>query len=136
MLLPLPTDALYLRYSFFNFSNEPIPYELKQPHKLASTFISNCMPRNSRNLILDELIRLLPGQIDSFGPCRNTADAVETLKEVGIWDEEDIERSNWNTKVAVSRLYKFSYVLIILLSFPYSRSSSDSPWKTPMPTTT
>lgn len=109
------------------FERPPVPFAEKRQDKLASVFMSNCDAKNARGLILDELIRLLPGariatasassawltfhflagQIDSFGACANNADVVEELQKLGRWDELD-DKSEWNIKVAATSVYKFS----------------------------
>ena len=43
--------------------------------------------KNARLKILEELDKLLPGEIDSFGNCHNNADSQETLKGLGLWHE-------------------------------------------------
>ncbi|KAL8293150.1 hypothetical protein RQP46_000844 [Phenoliferia psychrophenolica] len=54
-------------YDYMQFGSQPLPFEQKRQDRLAAAFISNCSPKNARNLVLDELMTLLPGQIDSFG---------------------------------------------------------------------
>ena len=51
-----------------------------------------------RTLILDELVRLLPGQVDSFGKCHQNANIHETLDELGVADQVGA-KTNWNEKV-------------------------------------
>jgi len=51
-----------------------------------------------RSLILDELNKLLPGQVDSFGSCLNNAKAADTLQELGLADEVGT-KTRWNEKV-------------------------------------
>jgi len=107
------------------FERPPVPWELKRQDKLASAFMSNCEAKNARNIILDELMRLLPGayhggsclqirelrfssagQIDSFGACSHNADVVEELQHMGLWD--GTEKTDWNIKVAATSAYKFA----------------------------
>lgn len=48
-------------YSYMKFERPPVPWEHKRQDKLASVFMSNCEAKNARNIVLEELIRLLPG---------------------------------------------------------------------------
>lgn len=42
---------------------------------------------------------LLPGQIDSFGSCKNTADAEDVLESLGHLEDAGPHASRWNIKV-------------------------------------
>ncbi|KAK4053852.1 hypothetical protein OIV83_001508 [Microbotryomycetes sp. JL201] len=95
-------------YSFFNYSNLPVPYENKRQDRIAAAFVSNCHPRNARSLILQYLIELLPGQIDSFGSCHGNANAEETLKELGLWQQVGPGPTRWNIKISTMKRYKFA----------------------------
>ncbi|KAM0792363.1 hypothetical protein ACM66B_005043 [Microbotryomycetes sp. NB124-2] len=95
-------------YGFFNYSTQPIPYEEKRQDKIAAAFVTNCHPRNARSLILQHLIELLPGQIDSFGRCHGNSDAEQTLKELGAWQEVGPGPTRWNIKIATMKRYKFA----------------------------
>lgn len=59
-------------------------------------------PKNGRNIITQELLDLLPGQIDSFGPCKNNANLEATLRKLGMWDEVG-SPTRWNLKVTLLR---------------------------------
>lgn len=92
-----------------NFANQPLPFEQKRQDKLAAAFISNCGPENVRNLVLDELMALLPGQIDSFGTCKNNANAESVLRTLGRWDMTGDSHTRWNVKITtVSSLFLYS----------------------------
>lgn len=82
-----------------NFHNKPLPFEEKRQDRIAAAFISNCGPKNARNLVLDELMALLPGQIDSFGPCKNNANAESVLREKGWWEMTGAGHTRWNVKI-------------------------------------
>lgn len=86
-------------YSYFNYANPPVPYEAKRHDKIAASFVTNCRPKNARTRVLDELTRLLPGQVDNFGQCHNNANADETLKQMGHYDDVG-SHNKWNTKVS------------------------------------
>ncbi|GAA5971661.1 hypothetical protein JCM3765_006711 [Sporobolomyces pararoseus] len=94
-------------YGYFNYANPPVPYAEKRQNKIAASFISNCRPKNARTLILDELTKLLPDKFDNFGRCHNNANADETLREMGKF--QDVGTHNaWNTKITMINYYKFS----------------------------
>lgn len=42
---------------------------------------------------------LLPGQIDSFGSCKNNADAEDVLESLGHLEDAGPHASRWNIKV-------------------------------------
>ncbi|GAA6042754.1 hypothetical protein JCM8097_007459 [Rhodosporidiobolus ruineniae] len=94
-------------YNYFNYDNAPVSLKEKRSDKIAVAFISNCHPKNARTLILDELISLLPGKIDSYGSCRNNANADETLKELGLYDSVGAH-NNWNQKITMIGHYRFT----------------------------
>ncbi|GAA5903798.1 uncharacterized protein JCM6883_001989 [Sporobolomyces salmoneus] len=94
-------------YSYFNYANTPVPYSEKRQDKIAASFISNCRPKNARTRILDELTKLLPGKIDNFGSCHNNANADDTLREIGHYEDVG-NHNNWNTKITMINYYKFS----------------------------
>lgn len=95
-------------YDYFNFDQDPQAWEDKRQDRIAAVFVSNCSPRNARNIITEELMRLLPGQIDSFGPCKNNANLEETLHEMGMWDEVG-SKTRWNMKVTALRSQPLSF---------------------------
>ncbi|CEQ39727.1 SPOSA6832_01291 [Sporobolomyces salmonicolor] len=94
-------------YSYFNYANPPVPRAEKRSDKIAAAFITNCHPKNARTRILEELIRLLPGKVDSFGACVNNANADATLREMGHFDDVG-QHNKWNTKITVINFYKFT----------------------------
>ncbi|GAA5853414.1 hypothetical protein JCM3766R1_005881 [Sporobolomyces carnicolor] len=94
-------------YSYFNYANPPVPYEAKRHDKIAASFVTNCRPKNARTRVLDELTRLLPGQVDNFGQCHNNANADETLKQMGHYDDVG-SHNKWNTKITMINYYLFS----------------------------
>ncbi|GAA5868714.1 hypothetical protein JCM1840_004366 [Sporobolomyces johnsonii] len=94
-------------YSYFNYANPPVPRSEKRSDKIAAAFITNCHPKNARTRILEELISLLPGKIDSFGACVNNANADDTLREMGHFDDVG-QHNKWNTKITVINYYKFT----------------------------
>ncbi|GAA5968125.1 hypothetical protein JCM11641_003740 [Rhodosporidiobolus odoratus] len=94
-------------YSYFNYGNAPVPAKEKRSEKIAAAFISNCHPKNARTLILDELITLLPGKIDSFGSCHSNANADETLREMGLYDSVG-SHNRWNQKITLIGQYRFT----------------------------
>ncbi|GAA5822984.1 hypothetical protein JCM11251_004446 [Rhodosporidiobolus azoricus] len=94
-------------YSYFNYGNQPIPREEKRQDKIAAAFVTNCHPRNARTLILDELIKLLPGKIDSFGACRTNAEADATLQDMGLYDSVGTH-NRWNQKITLIGYYPFT----------------------------
>ncbi|GAA6044865.1 alpha-1,3-fucosyltransferase 10, glycosyltransferase family 10 protein [Rhodotorula toruloides] len=94
-------------YSYFNYSNSPLPVDQKRDDKIAAAFITNCQPKNARSLVLDELVSLLPGKIDSFGSCHNNADIDSTLHELGIYDDVGTH-TKWNEKITLISRYRFT----------------------------
>jgi hypothetical protein len=76
-----------------------------------SVFVSNCGPRGYRNLVLDELMNLLPDQIDSYGSCKNNADPQRALIDLDLWDKIGEEHSRWNQKITLLQRYKFAFAL-------------------------
>ncbi|GAA5885317.1 hypothetical protein JCM6882_009568 [Rhodosporidiobolus microsporus] len=94
-------------YDYFRYDNPPIPRKEKRSDKIAAAFISNCHPRNARTLILEELIRLLPDKIDSFGSCRNNADADSVLREMDLYDSVG-QHNRWNQKITLINYYPFT----------------------------
>ncbi|GAA5942717.1 hypothetical protein JCM3775_005024 [Rhodotorula graminis] len=94
-------------YSYFNYSTPPTPWLEKRSGRIAAAFVTNCRPKNARSLILDELIKLLPGQVDSFGSCLNNAKAALALDELGLVDEVGT-KTRWNEKITLMSRYKFS----------------------------
>ncbi|GAA6012404.1 hypothetical protein JCM11491_004322 [Sporobolomyces phaffii] len=95
-------------YGYFNYLNPPVPYASKRHDRIAASFISNCRPKNARTRVLDELTRLLPGQVDNFGRCHNNADADDALREIGHYDDVGASHNNWNTKITTINYYLFS----------------------------
>lgn len=89
-------------YDYFNFNNAPLPWADKRQDKIAAVFVTNCNPKNGRNIITQELLDLLPGQIDSFGPCKNNANLEATLRELGMWEEVG-SPTRWNLKITLLR---------------------------------
>ncbi|GAA6004557.1 hypothetical protein JCM10207_000933 [Rhodosporidiobolus poonsookiae] len=98
--------ALY-SYDYLNYDNPPVPLERKRSDKIAAAFISNCHPKNSRTLILDELMKLLPGKIDSFGACRNNANINDVLRELDAYEDAG-DHSRWNEKITMISHYRFT----------------------------
>ncbi|BGP37875.1 hypothetical protein JCM10450v2_001811 [Rhodotorula kratochvilovae] len=94
-------------YGYFNYSNPPLAWHEKRSDRIAAAFITNCSPKNARTLILDELVRLLPGQVDSFGKCHQNANIRETLDELGVADQVGA-KTNWNEKITIIGRYKFT----------------------------
>ncbi|GAA5996110.1 uncharacterized protein JCM10292_007398 [Rhodotorula paludigena] len=94
-------------YDMFDFNNPPLPYDEKRQDRIVAAMITNCSPRNARTLVLDELLSLLPGQLDSFGACRKNADIAGTLKELGIFDAVG-QHTRWNEKITLINRYKFT----------------------------
>lgn len=94
LLLSLPR----LPDNYFDYANPPLPFHEKRSDKIASILVSNCHPKNARTLIMDELMSLLPGKVDSFGACRNNANADATLKDLGLYEAVG-QHTQWNTKV-------------------------------------
>lgn len=94
-----------------NFSTPALPYIEKRKDKIAAAFISNCNPLNARTAVLQELMSLLPGKIDSYGPCANNANTEEEFKKMGIWDVDggvNSATSNWDRKMKMIERYKFT----------------------------
>lgn len=60
-----------------------------------------------------QLLDLLPGQIDSFGPCKNNANLEETLRELGMYDQVG-SPTRWNLKITLLR--KVSTVFLVARS--------------------
>ncbi|SGY40269.1 BQ5605_C003g02344 [Microbotryum silenes-dioicae] len=98
-------------YDYMNYSLPIVPYEKKNQEKPLLSFISNCYPRNHRTLILDELLALMPGQIDSFGRCRGNGDAKTMLRDIGRLDAIDQPETWWTVKTAVTQFYKFTLAM-------------------------
>ncbi|KAI5479634.1 alpha-1,3-fucosyltransferase 10, glycosyltransferase family 10 protein [Pseudohyphozyma bogoriensis] len=96
-------------YNYFGFDNEPLPYEQKRGD--IAIFTTNCAAKNQRSLIMKELIELMPGQVDSFGSCHNTANAEQKLKEWELWDEVGPNKNSWNIKVTAIGRYKFTVAM-------------------------
>ncbi|GEM09598.1 alpha-1,3-fucosyltransferase 10, glycosyltransferase family 10 protein [Rhodotorula toruloides] len=94
-------------YAYFNYSNVPLLVDQKRSYKIAAAFITNCQPKNARSLVLDELISLLPGKVDSFGSCHNNADIDATLQELGIYDDVG-QHTKWNEKITLISRYRFT----------------------------
>lgn len=101
-------------YSYFNYSNSPLPVDQKRDDKIAAAFITNCQPKNARSLVLDELVSLLPGKIDSFGSCHNNADIDSTLHELGIYDDVGTH-TKWNEKITLISRYRFTVAFEVSL---------------------
>ncbi|PLW51868.1 hypothetical protein PCASD_00907 [Puccinia coronata f. sp. avenae] len=99
-------------YSFIDFRKVALPFESRRQDKMAAAFISNCSPMNNRTSILQSLIDLLPGQIDSFGGCLGNADADEVIKKLDlnpvIPGQEHQKLSPWNEKMSIIGRYKFT----------------------------
>ncbi|SCV67046.1 BQ2448_5692 [Microbotryum intermedium] len=98
-------------YTYINYSLPIVPYEQKKQDKPVLSFVSNCFPRNSRTLILDELLALMPGQIDSFGRCRGNGNAKQMLSDMGRLDAIDQPETWWTVKTAVTQFYKFTLAM-------------------------
>ncbi|GAA5896291.1 hypothetical protein JCM8208_001837 [Rhodotorula glutinis] len=94
-------------YSYFNYSTPPTPWLDKRSDRIAAAFVTNCRPKNARSLILEELIKLLNGQLDSFGSCFNNVKASDALQELGLADEVGT-KTRWNEKITLMSRYKFS----------------------------
>ncbi|GAA6051873.1 hypothetical protein JCM3770_005514 [Rhodotorula araucariae] len=94
-------------YSYFNYTTPPSPWHEKRSDRIAAAFISNCSPKNARTLILDELVKLLPGQVDSFGRCLQNANVHDTLDELGVADQV-APQTKWNEKITIIGRYKFT----------------------------
>ncbi|GAA5940997.1 uncharacterized protein JCM15063_000613 [Sporobolomyces koalae] len=95
-------------YGYFNYSNPPVPYASKRHDKIAASFVSNCRPKNARTLILDELTTLLGDKLDNFGKCHNNANADDTLKQIGHYEDVGTSHTNWNTKITTINYYLFT----------------------------
>jgi hypothetical protein len=94
-------------YSYFNYSNPPLPIDEKRSDRIAAAFITNCQPKNARSLVLDELVSLMPGKVDSFGNCHNNAAIDATLQELGIYDDVGAH-TKWNEKITLISRYRFT----------------------------
>ncbi|GAA5848403.1 hypothetical protein JCM8547_004505 [Rhodosporidiobolus lusitaniae] len=94
-------------YAYLSYDNPPVPVRQKRAGKIAAALISNCHPRNARTLILQELSRLLPGKIDSFGTCEKNANLDETLREMGLYDAVGTH-TRWNEKITLIGHYRFT----------------------------
>jgi len=42
-------------YDYFNFNNAPLRWEDKRQDKIAAVFVTNCNPKNGRNIITQEV---------------------------------------------------------------------------------
>ncbi|POV98198.1 hypothetical protein PSHT_14137 [Puccinia striiformis] len=71
-------------YGFIDFRKASLAFEARRQDKIAAAFISNCDPLNNRTQILQQLIDLLPGQIDSFGQCLNNAKSDEFVQQFNL----------------------------------------------------
>ncbi|KAI5478815.1 hypothetical protein MNV49_004547 [Pseudohyphozyma bogoriensis] len=81
----------------------PLPFEEKKKDFLVAAFISNCNSVHSgREYVFDELRRLLPGRVASYGKCHNNRQTKQDLPE-GF-------SSPWGTeeKQAIIRQYLFT----------------------------
>jgi hypothetical protein len=70
-------------------------------------------------------MNLLPGKVDSFGGCRNNANADAILKDMGLYEAVG-QHTQWNTKVryAPSSPSTFPRRSPFLCIFPSSSPSS------------
>ncbi|PLW08675.1 hypothetical protein PCANC_22262 [Puccinia coronata f. sp. avenae] len=99
-------------YSFFDFRKVALPFESRRQDKIAAAFISNCSPMNNRTKILQNLMDLLPGQIDSFGRCLNNTRSDQVIQELNlnpvIPGQEHPNLSLWEEKIRIIGRYKFT----------------------------
>ncbi|KAI9614106.1 hypothetical protein KEM48_006173 [Puccinia striiformis f. sp. tritici PST-130] len=87
-------------------------FEARRQDKIAAAFISNCDPLNNRTQILQQLIDLLPGQIDSFGQCLNNAKSDEFVQQFNLNPltngQPQHKLSRWEEKMSIIQGYKFT----------------------------
>ncbi|KAG0145535.1 hypothetical protein CROQUDRAFT_658454 [Cronartium quercuum f. sp. fusiforme G11] len=98
-------------YGFIDLRSPALPYSERKQDKLIAAFISNCKPLNDRNEVLSKMMKLLPGQIDSFGHCERNADASQALAELSKKPGSNInvtQLNDWARKETIIRHYKFT----------------------------
>ncbi|POV96451.1 hypothetical protein PSHT_15120 [Puccinia striiformis] len=99
-------------YGFIDFRKAALAFEARRQDKIAAAFISNCDPLNNRTQILQQLIDLLPGQIDSFGQCLNNAKSDEFVQQFNLNPltngQPQHRLSRWEEKMSIIQGYKFT----------------------------
>ncbi|KNE92057.1 hypothetical protein PSTG_14534 [Puccinia striiformis f. sp. tritici PST-78] len=99
-------------YGFIDFRKASLAFEARRQDKIAAAFISNCGPLNNRTQILQNLIDLLPGQIDSFGYCLNNANSDQVIQQFDlnplIDGQPQHKLSRWEEKMSIIQRYKFT----------------------------
>lgn len=98
-------------YWFIDLRMPAKPFSERKTDKLIAVFISNCYAKNNRLKVLKKMMELMPGQIDSFGYCKNNADIHQELATLeaqsgGALNVSDLNR--WARKMTVIRNYKFT----------------------------
>ncbi|KIY98890.1 hypothetical protein MNEG_9073 [Monoraphidium neglectum] len=88
----------YTRYEYGDLTDKPLPFKQKRSDALIAAFISNCGALSNRGQVLADLIKLLPGQVHSYGACNHN-------KEV----DRTISGDKWKQKEAVFATYKFAF---------------------------
>ncbi|WAQ90711.1 hypothetical protein PtA15_13A110 [Puccinia triticina] len=99
-------------YGFIDPRRAALPFESRRQDKIAAAFVSNCSPKNNRTTILEKLIDLLPGQIDSFGYCLNNAESDQVVQKFNlnpsIPGQPHHNLSRWEEKMSIIGRYKFT----------------------------
>ena len=102
------TYLYYMVTKFKDLRAPPIPFKEKLQEPVAAVVISNCNgPHswNNRQAIVDELIRLLPGRIYSYGECSHNR---EFSQDADVVPSEADKYGNWEEgKQKLLRKHKF-----------------------------